>query len=345
MITVGMKIVLVGSDKIYAIENFYAKHLAGLSVQVVHFPAQSLFYDYYKNGLKNKFFFKLGFSAIYPRINDQLLELVEHEKPDAVWIFKGMEIFPDTLKQLRAKKIKLINYNPDNPFVFSGKGSGNKNITQSIEWYDLHFTYNREIQKRLENDFKLKTQYLPFGFEISDELMNGLVQLPEENSVCFIGNPDRIRAKFINSLLNDGIAINLYGNHWSKFVFGPRAIIHPPVYAEEQWKTLRKYRVQLNMMRIHNLDSHNMRTFEVPGVGGIMLSVNTPEQILFFEDQKEAFFYDSESHCADLIKQIIAWSPHEANAIRVAARNRSLSSGYDYQSRARFALSEIEKIV
>ena len=43
-------------------------------------------------------------------------------------------------------------------------------------------------------------------------------------------------------------------------------------------------------MRIHNPDSHNMRSFEVPGVGGIMVAPDTKEHRIFFEVGKEIFY-------------------------------------------------------
>src|ERR1700760_2255269 len=124
-----MKILVVGSDKVYAIENLYVRHLRAIGEEVIHFPAQSVFYDHYNKSILNKILFKAGISGIYKEINRQLIDVIGTSKPDIIWIFKGMEIFPDTLQWVRSRGIKLANYNPDNPFVFTGKGSGNKNVT------------------------------------------------------------------------------------------------------------------------------------------------------------------------------------------------------------------------
>src|SRR5579871_5806201 len=236
------KILLVGSDKIYAIENFYTKHLAEHGASVVRFAAQSIFYDHYNSSILNRVTFKLGVSFIYRTINRLVMEHVEETKPDVVWIFKGMEIFPETLKKIRERKIILVNYNPDNPFLFSGKGSGNRNISDSIPLYDLHFTYNREIQEQLHT-LKLRTSYLPFGYEVPDALMAELQSIDERKEMCFIGNPDNERAAFIIELLNAGVKIDLVGNFWPRFVSHPNATAFPPAYGDDQWRVLRKYRV------------------------------------------------------------------------------------------------------
>lgn len=340
-----MKILVVGSDQIFAIENFYVKHLRNLGVQVIHFPAQRIFSQFYQKNVWNKVLFKAGISAIYASINKQLLSVVDAEAPQVVWVFKGMEIFTDTLLKIKSKGIKLCNYNPDNPFIFSGRGSGNSNITRGISYYDLHFTYNREIQTRLENDFRTKVAYLPFGFEIPESLFQECETLNEINRICFLGNPDKQRAQFISRLAESNFEIDVYGHNWAKFVRHPMIHQHEAVYGDDQWRTLRKYRVQLNLMRPHNEDSHNMRTFEIPGIGGIMLAIGTTEQRSFFEDGKEAFFFTNEKDCSHLASRLQQMTSFEANKIRKAARERSLNSGYGYDRRAAQSLEIIQNMI
>ena len=72
-----MKILVVGSDKIYAIENFYAIYLRELGIEVFHFSAQSIFYDFYQKDIINKLLFKSGLSTIYKKINEQFINTVD----------------------------------------------------------------------------------------------------------------------------------------------------------------------------------------------------------------------------------------------------------------------------
>ena len=118
----------------------------------------------------NKVKLRLGISAIYQSINRQLLDAVEEHKPGIIWVFKGMEIWPQTLEWIRSKGIRLVNYNPDNPFIFTGSGSGNRNVTDSIRLFDLHLTYNLAVKKRLEDEYYMRTALLPFGFDLDDEV-------------------------------------------------------------------------------------------------------------------------------------------------------------------------------
>lgn len=325
---------MVGSDKIYAIENFYAKYLAELGETVSLFPAQSIFFDTYQKSVLNKILFKTGVSNIYRKINQQLRAEVMSKKPGIVWVFKGMELYPGTLQWLKDENIKVVSYNPDNPFLFSGSGSGNKNISASIGYYDLHFTYNLSIKKKLEEDYHATTAYLPFGFDVAQDVYEACARQEEVNKVCFLGNPDSQRAVFINSIAGSGIPIDVYGNGWRKFARHANITSFGPVYADGFWKTLRRYRVQLNMMRIHNNNSHNMRTFEIPGIGGIQVAPDTPEHRMFFDDGREIFLYRNVADCIGVIQSLLQLPVAEAGVLRVNARARSIKSGYTYHDRA-----------
>jgi hypothetical protein len=280
-------------------------------------------------------------SKILTKINIILLTKVENNNYDLIWVFKGMEIFPETLKAFKKKPIKLINYNPDNPFIFSGKGSGNQNVTNSISLYDLHLTYDTWVKEKIENDFKIRTEMLIFGFDDAAIQSVDLNSAEEVLAVCFLGNPDAYRATIIHSLLANGIDVHLYGNDWSKFVKHKLAVIHNPVYGLEFYKTLRKYRVQLNIMRVHNLNSHNMRSMEIPGVGGVMLAPQTADHSSFFDVEKEIFVYDNDLSLAKEAKRILTTDKMVIDKLREEARKKVLEQ-FAYKIQTKRILSLLE---
>jgi len=142
-----------------------------------------------------------------------------------------------------------------------------------------------------------------------------------------------LRAAFLQRIAEAGIKIDVYGNDWKKFISHPNFSIFPPVYEDDLGLSLRRYRVQINMMRPHNPQSHNMRTFEVPGVGGILLGPDNPDHRSFFEAGKEIFLYKDIEDCIVQLRKILAMPVEEANEVRRVARKRSLESGYTYKER------------
>lgn len=328
-----MKLLLIGSNNQWSIEKHYYVHLSEYYVIKI-FAAQNLLYQYLNRHIGNKVLYKLGLSSIYARINKELRAFVEEFKPDVVLIFKGMEVLPGTLRWMKRRGIIIANYNPDNPFIFSGAGSGNKNISDSIGLYDLHFTYNLDVKSKIEKEYNLPVYWLPFGYNIPMDVFERSRQIKEVNKACLIGNPDARRVELLKYLSSNGVQLDVYGNDWQKYISHPNISIFKPVYEPDLYLLLRQYRVQLNPLRPHNLTSHAMRSFEVPAIGGIILSEDTQEHRLLFEESKEAFFYSGLEDCLKKVNHLLSLSVEDADKIRRNARERSITSKYDYRSRS-----------
>jgi len=333
-----MKILLIGSNYTWSIERIYKRELETLGNEVELLDVQNQFYDYYYKSPFHKLFYRIGISGILSKINKGVLSQVSSKHYELIWVFKGMELFPDTLRVLKLKTKKLINYNPDNPFIFSGKGSGNSNVTEGILLYDLHLTYDEWVKEKIEREYNIQTELLPFGFDdaaISDEDLDAL---DEVNAVCFLGNPDKYRATIIQKLVDQQIEVHLYGNDWQKFVNHRCAIIHQPVYGQDFYKTLRKYRVQLNIMRAHNLNSHNMRSIEIPGAGGVMLAPKTADHLSFFELGEEIFIYEDTENLINETQRLLNQDKSALEQIRKSARAKVLKE-FTYKVQTKRILS------
>jgi spore maturation protein CgeB len=333
-----MKILLIGSNYTWSIERIYKQELETLGNEVELLDVQNQFYDYYYKSPFHKLFYRIGISGILSKINKGVLSQVSSKHYELIWVFKGMELFPDTLRVLKLKTKKLINYNPDNPFIFSGKGSGNSNVTEGILLYDLHLTYDEWVKEKIEREYNIQTELLPFGFDdaaISDEDLDAL---DEVNAVCFLGNPDKYRATIIQKLVDQQIEVHLYGNDWQKFVNHRCAIIHQPVYGQDFYKTLRKYRVQLNIMRAHNLNSHNMRSIEIPGAGGVMLAPKTADHLSFFELGEEIFIYEDTENLINETQRLLNQDKSALEQIRKSARAKVLKE-FTYKVQTKRILS------
>ena len=248
---------------------------------------------------------------------------------DVILVFKGMEVRRRTLITLRNKGIYLFNYNPDHPFVYFGRGSGNKNVLQSIKLYHHHFSYSKRIIQDLKNKFQVSASWLPFAYE---ECHKPITE-DEINAVCFIGNADRDRAEAINELILNRIHVDVFGNNWRRFLKpNPYLKIHKPVYGKEFITVAQKYRIQLNLFRPQNIGSHNMRSFEMPSLGCIMLAPYSEEHDSFFKANEEAFYFKKDS-LVTCVKHILNLDPIEALKIRENAYNRCVTSNYHYRDR------------
>lgn len=326
-----MKLLIVGSNSKWAIENEFVGHLNTMC-EVTFYNAHGIFMDYYHKSRVNKVLFRLGFSSLLRRLNEELLQLVEDKKVEAVLVFKGMEVFPATLRQLKHKGIKLFNYNPDHPFEFFGRGSGNAHVKNGILHYDHHFSYSKKIIKDLESLYQVSASWLPFGYARSAPL----IKREEEVVVaCFIGNPDIDRVEFINHLIENAIPVHVYGNGWGSFLKASELLsIHDAVYEDDFVAVAQKYRVQLNIFRPHNLGSHNMRTFEMPAISCITLAPFSEEQSQLFRANVEAFYYDSSIDAIEKCKLILQMNSIDSEKYKLAAYNRAMELKSSYLDRS-----------
>lgn len=334
-----MKILIIGSDYNWSIERIYTRELLKLGHEVQNIPVQNWYFDFYYKSKIHKVLTRLGLTSLQRKIQKRLLNKVKNEKYDLIWVFKGMEIQPKTLLELKAHTKRLVNFNPDNPFIFSGKGSGNKNVTLAIPLYDEHFTYDHEVKNQIDEEFGIKCTLIPFGFDQETILDIDLHLTQDIKAVCFVGNPDAYRAEILKVILDSGFPLHVYGNDWDKFLKHPNLTNHGPAYEKEYYKTLRKYRVQLNIMRVHNLDSHNMRSMEIPGCGGMMLAPKTKDHMDFFEEGKEAFFYENWDDLISKVKFMLELEDFAVQKMKLNAREKVLNQ-FSYRKLTKIFISE-----
>lgn len=308
----------------------------------------------------DSYYYKIGYrifpSLIVRKMDKLLIQQVERFKPDVVLIFKGMEISKTSLSKIRSKGIKLVNYNFDHPFDFFSRGTGNRFVLEAIPYYDLHISYSSIIARQVSDKFRVKSAQIPFGFQLTLDQFEKVMQanLKEINRVCFVGNPDSLRIQAIHELLVSEIPIDLYGFGWEK-VFKEKnsyLTIHLPRVKRsfwsdplEFWCKLRQYRVQLNFYRPHNIGSHNLRVFEVPAVGGILLTPHSEEVEGYFKRDEEIIFYNDIESLKFQCKKLLKMEPEQVNHIRNKARNRSIECDYSYKHRTKELLSLLSQTI
>ncbi len=336
-----MQILIAGSASHAAIEKIYERHLSELGAEVELFDIRRPFGIIHILPAKlvrliRRFFPQAGLLPI----NNLLKNKVREQNFEVLWVFKGMEILPSTLDFIRNKGVFTVNFNPDHPFFFTGPGSGNKLITKALPTYNAHLTYHSGVAEILNNKFSTKVAILPFGFDLSTSEFDQISDEEEILKVGFVGSADEDRASYINAMLHHGIEVDVFGSGWDKWLApASNLAVHGPVYGLEFWKTLRKYRVQLNTFRPHNIGSHNMRSFDIPGSGGIMLAPESEEHLTFFQNGTDAVFFKDKGDAVLKAVEILQWSKEQALSVRNQARAHAISKGYHYRKRSETALN------
>jgi spore maturation protein CgeB len=151
--------------------------------------------------------------------------------------------------------------------------------------------------------------YLPFGVD-ADALRPtspGIcTECTEPHGVVFIGQHSDKREKHLAAVLGHSVA--LWGSRWNRAMgsFDGRHRIHrAPAFGAACAKLYASAGVSLNIVDDLNMPGHNMRTFEVPGAGGVMLSTYTAEQAEFFPENEAALYYREPGEIDDKIEHIL----------------------------------------
>jgi spore maturation protein CgeB len=332
------RILMLGAFSPGSLENYYKTGFEKHDVAIETFGLADKFYAILNRSIVNKVINKLSPDFYYSQINEALLRFIEKKRYDVILVFKGMELFPDTVKQLKKHAEIIANYNPDHPFVFFFPGSGNNHVLKSIPYYDVHFSYARNIVKKLQKDFNKPAYCVPFGYDSNVALPYNDSQSAYAGRILFIGAYDKLRAKYLNKLKSSWL--DIYGDDkWgSRSVLSQylrKAYRNKSLYGNDYSSAVASSVGILNILRKQNLveDSHNMRTFEVPGYGGVLIAERTSEQMEYFEENNEAIFFSSAEELGDKM-EFLATHPDTAESIKQAAYQKSISAGYSYDHRS-----------
>lgn len=181
-----------------------------------------------------------------------------------------------TLHGLHTLGITLLNFLTDDPWNPAHRANW---FLEALPLYDAVFSPRRANLDDLHELGCSQIHYLPFAY--APQIHYPERATPEERyhyhcDVLFYGGADKDRLPYVSALVDAGLNVHLYGGYWDRYA---RTRPHFKGHADPQ--ALRKAvdgaQITLCLVRQANRDGHVMRTFEVPAMGGCMLTEDTPE--------------------------------------------------------------------
>jgi spore maturation protein CgeB len=112
------------------------------------------------------------------------------------------------------------------------------------------------------------------------------------------------------------------------------------VYADDYARALTGAKIGLGFLRKVCPDQHTTRTFEIPACGSMLLADRTEEHQAFFEEGKEAEFFDSAEELVDKV-QFYAANESARSAMAFRGRERCVAGHYAYVHRMAEALQAV----
>jgi len=331
------KILIIGSKKQYSLEKSYQRAFKSLGIKKIYFFSNDLYFYLYSvlSNLRLSllfFFIRLYFKK---ELNFFLSRI---ENVDIIIVFKGLELKKEDLVKLKEKYpiSKIINIYTDDPYNLSSPATSSTLLLNLIPLYDCFFIWSKKIRDKLKKNYKSYKNfyYLPFGY---DSFLHKYIKTKiDKKIISFIASGDNYRKNFLKKI--NRYKINIFGNNWR--LNSTNHIVKDFVYGSKLSKIISQSFISINILRKQNEGSHNMKTFEIPAMGGLLVTTRSYEQNIFFPENKACLMFSNSRELQDKIDFLL-------NNVKIATKLRNkgfeLSKKHSYIERAKYLLNIIWK--
>ncbi len=302
------RVVIVAPVGLCAAGQSYARAFSSFGYRVMLFNRRAYFP--FSFSLSSKIINRLTRKSKLIRYNRELIKNVVQFKPTSLVIAKGVEIFPETLREIseQPRAPTIININHDDYF---SRAAGNRffDLEAAIPYYHYFFPTKKINVPELRARGAREVHYLPFGYDSS--LYIPIQPTRDEydryfSDVVFIGNYETGRAREMEMIAD--LSLSIWGRGWNKWKVSAalRKCYRKPYCLSNQEmdfsKAANSSRIALNFLRKENRDTLNPRAFELPACGVFVLSQRSEELMEHFDEGREIVTFTSGEELRDKVR-------------------------------------------
>lgn len=292
---------------------FIAKNLKSLGHKTEVF---NFIHNQLQDNLLSRARYKLPFlGQIFIRdSNSKIVSLSLKKNPDLVIICKGQYILPETIRRIRKKGIKIINWYPDGITEITKSF-----IMQSIKEYDYFFTKEPYLMKRLSASGLNNIHYLP---HCCDPEIHRTIELSKQDkekyasTLSMVGSWYPYREAIISQL--SGYDLKIWGKGWQKAIpeLG-KAWQKKEAVGREQALVFNATDININTSHPQDIEGVNKRVFDIAGCGAFQLCYKEGDLDNLFKPQEEIIAYKN----IDELKELVEYYLRHEKERREIARN------------------------
>ena len=282
-----MKVALIGSKDFDSLEYHLHDSLAFLGHEVFHIDIQDVIRIPYRyNYWATKLFTKYDVS-----IFDKIAKKVIEQKPDLV-IGTYRFIHPECIRKMKKelKNTPIIHINPDTLTTFE-----HQQVFASP--YDAYFTKDPYIVGFMRNKIKLNAYYLPEALNprVHKPVNKDRQQLEDEIGIDVVafGTMYPYRANMVSQLIKANINVALFGVPDKRF---PKPEItqnfrNEYITGDRKAEVLYGSKIVFNNFYYAEIESANVKFFEINGIGGFQLCDYKPTLEEYTKVETKKFTY------------------------------------------------------
>jgi spore maturation protein CgeB len=314
----------------------------------------------------------MAHSARIEQLNRALIETAVRNTPELVWAEKQEYLYPETIRRLQKLGALVVHYNPDPYFSLAWKRTA---LADScLPCYDAMVVTKRYELDLYRQNARGQIVYSALGYDPVGHAPPAAIESKANQQVVFVGGWEPRRERLLESAqtLTPGVAVWGYGwriaqrsrldllravrlgrlDPGHRFYLGKtrpalKSAIRDgeggngEIYEERYSAAVAGAAIALGFVREVCPDQHTTRTFEIPAIGGFMLADRTDEHLEFFEEGKEAEYFESDDEYVEKIRYYLGNESARTHIAR-AGHRRCITSGYSYDDRIRAVLTELK---
>lgn len=275
-----------------------------------------LVYNHERDNFVEKMRQKLSHSAFINYKNEQLLALLDKEKPDVFFSIYGRTQTAQTIEAIKKRNILTVSWWLNDPFELGFQ-------LAPASHYDYYFSNSLYTQDTYRSKGVNNIHFLPVGIDTNthkpaiDRQQNKLYE------VLFAGDFHPVREKILATLVRNNIPVSIMGP-WNKKSMQENDLLSPHFIRkrcffspQEMVQAFQQSKIVLN---IHSwLGSYdygtNPRLFETNGCAVFQISDTKKEIPLLFEPNKEIVLYNNTE---ELTAQITYYLQHNDKREQIA---------------------------
>ena len=280
-------------------------------------------------------------------LNAALLQLVERERPNVVWIDKGIWVFPSTLRKIAARGVFLAHHNTDalRPLARQSRWLYTM-LRSTIAQYDLVFTTNLSDYQMLSAKMPGRVELTSIGFDHTRFNTDPIAEEDRQrwmSDVLFVGHWEPRTEKGIRALRAAGIPVSVYGRGWENAAREQLpGSIRPGTLSDDDYvKALKSGKIGLGFVSEWNGNQTAGRSFEIPACGTFLLALRTRQHMDCYVEGVEAEFFGSEDELVAKAKLYLQ-DESRRKSVAAAGQRKTISAGYSWERYMRDDLSKVE---
>jgi spore maturation protein CgeB len=211
-------------------------------------------------------------------LTSRLIRQLRSQAPDVVLVVKGRFLSGGDVERVRrAIGVPVVNFYPDHPYAGPPYASDQdaRALQAALPSYDRVFTWSEMLVERLRGH-GARAVFMPFGYD-PGTFSARPPDRPYKWDVSFVGQWYPERQEALASLAELDLVIS--GSGWAEAVRGTPLeghVLTGARFARHAAEAFWDSRVSLNLLATPNLESHNMRTWELPATATACVMSWTP---------------------------------------------------------------------